>query len=180
MKQWTLVLALALAAAPAAAHAQGSNNGRADGPRAGARRAAPGRALAANPLQFLVTHASDLKLTPSQIDRIRTREAQLQAKNRPLMEKLQAARGQRAGQPRPAAQPDREAMRKQMAELRPAMEQVRKNGADAWKDALGYLTKDQVKQAQQLRQSGMRARRGPGAQAGRGENRAQGRPQGGF
>lgn len=159
MKRWSLLLALALVAAPAAANAQqGSDDGRPDGPRAGAPGApvAPSRALVANPLRFLVAHSADLKLDAGQLDRIRERSQQLQAANRPLLEKLQAARGQRAG--RGAARPDRAAMRERMEQLRPTMEQIRKNGAAAWQDALGYLTEEQVKQVQVLRQERMRMR----------------------
>lgn len=151
MKQWTLLLGLALVAAPVAAHAQQRDNGaRAQGPRAGAMRGAPGRAMAADPLRFLVAHSTDLKLTPAQIEQIRARQAKLEATNKPLIAKLREGRGQP-----PQAQPtqqEREAMRARMEALRPTMQQIRKNSQDAWKDAQGYLTKDQLKQVQTLRQ----------------------------
>jgi hypothetical protein len=151
MKQWTLLLGLALVAAPAAAHAQQNGNGtRAQGPRAGAMRGAPGRMMAADPLRFLVAHSSDLKLTPAQLEQIRTRQAKLEAANKPLVAKLREGRGQR-----PQAQPsqeEREAMRARMEKLRPTMQQLRKNSQDAWKDAQSYLTKEQLQQVKTLRQ----------------------------
>jgi hypothetical protein len=174
MKKWTLLFALTLAAAPAAAHAQQQgNDGRMDRPRAGAREGMrPGGRFGASPLQFLERHSADLKLNASQLERVKARDEQLQAANRPLLEKLQAARGQRGAQ----AQADREAMRQRMQELRPTMEQMRKNSDAAWKDALGYLTKDQANQAEQLRKSEMQQRRQGRAQAGdRREGGAQGR-----
>jgi hypothetical protein len=164
MKKWTLLFALTLAAAPAVAHAQQQgNDGRADRPRAGAREGArPGGRFGASPLQFLEQHGAELKLDANQLQRVKARDEQLQAANRPLLEKLQAARGQRGAQ----AQADREAMRQRMQELRPTMEQMRKNSDAAWKDALGYLTKDQAKQAEQLRKSEMQQRRQQRAQSG--------------
>ena len=163
MKKWTLLFALTLAAAPAAAHAQQQGrDGRADGPRAGAREGArPGR-FGLSPLQFLERHGAELKLDANQLQRVKARDERLRAANRPLLEKLQAARGQRGAQ----AQADREAMRERMQALRPTMEQMRKNSDAAWKDALGYLTKDQAKQAEQLRKSGMQQRRQQRAQSG--------------
>jgi len=158
MKKWTLLFALTLAAAPAAAHAQQQgNDGQWNGARTGARQGAarPGGRFAMSPLQFLEQHSTDLKLNASQLERVKARDEQLQAANRPLMEKLQAARGQRGAQ----AQADREAMRQRMQELRPTMEQMRKNSDAAWKDALSYLSKDQAKQAEQLRKSEMQQRR---------------------
>jgi hypothetical protein len=174
MKKWTLLFALTLAAAPAAAHAQQQgNDGRMDRPRAGARQGErPGGRFGASPLQFLERHSAELKLDANQLQRVKSRDEQLQAANRPLLEKLQAARGQRGAQ----AQVDREAMRQRMQELRPTMEQMRKNSEAAWKDALSYLTKDQANQAEQLRKSEMQQRRQGRAQAGdRRESGAQGR-----
>lgn len=160
MKKWTLLLGLALFAAPGAAHAQqGDTGARARGPRAGAMRGAPARAMAADPLSFLVAHSADLKLTPAQLERIRGRQSKLEAANKPLIEELREARGER-----PRAQPsqeERDAMRARMEKLRPTMQQIRKNSQGAWKDAQSYLTKDQLQQLKSLRQdraSAMQAR----------------------
>jgi hypothetical protein len=173
MKKWTLLFALTLAAAPAAAHAQQQeNDGRADRPRAGAREGARAGRFGLSPLQFLEQHSAELKLDANQLQRVKARDEQLQAANRPLLEKLQAARGERGAQ----AQADREAMRQRMQALRPTMEQMRKNSDAAWKDALGYLTKEQAQQADQLRKSGMQERRQQRARSG---DRRQGGAQGG-
>lgn len=204
------LLAAALAAAPVAAsaqttpppagereHAREGRRGELRGPRDG--RGGPGR----NPIQGLLRQREQLGLTAQQVSRLEAIDRDLQARNAPLHQQLQAlrpdrgqgpnaarGRGERRARPDSAARAERrqrgerprltEAQRQQMeqrrAQAQPILQQLRANTEQALTQARGVLTAEQQQKVQQRMQE-RRERQGerPGrARPGRGGDRPAG------
>ena len=186
MKIRTFALAMTLLAAPAALAAQvappatpRAEDGRQHreremrrerGPRAGMERRArgEGRQLR-NPIAGMLERRQQLNLSADQVNRLQAIQSRLESQNRPLVERMQALRGQpgdrpgaRGGELTPEQRAQIERTREQ---FRPIAEQLRENRQTAMRDAVAVLTDAQRQQIRQFHREhgerrGMRGRQG--------------------
>lgn len=161
------LIALAMAA-PVALSAQDA------APRHGAHgehhRAGP-RAGRMDPFARLLEKRQELGLTAEQVSRIEAIRSRLQARNQPLVERMQAARREagvperreaRGGErPRPTEE-QRTAMRQLRDRIRPLAEQVRTNTRAAMEEARAVLTEQQQAQVREWHQEHRRGGRRQG------------------
>ncbi|HEY8468401.1 MAG TPA: Spy/CpxP family protein refolding chaperone [Longimicrobiales bacterium] len=127
----------------------------------------------------LLNLAEQLELTEEQKAQIEKIRAELQEKNRPLMEQVRAI----VGEPDSAAQRGERARRgprmqrltpEQREQVRPLFEQMRENQRAAHEQVMALLTPEQkekleklrAEQAERWRERGLRGERGPGRRDG--------------
>lgn len=123
-----IVLALSLVALPGGLAAQTPDTA---GSQAEARRER------LDPIGRLLAHREELGLTADQVKRLKEVQADLRERNRPLLERVEAARAEWAERRR---------------ELRPALEQLRENRREAQEEAEEVLTDEQKARLKDLRE----------------------------
>jgi hypothetical protein len=102
-----------------------------------------------SPAQILLDHRAQLRLTAEQVTEIESIAAELEAKNKPLQEKIAEARRERRSN-QDARQASREEGAETMRKLRPIMEEMRKNGEAAREKAMLLLNAEQQKVAKDI------------------------------
>lgn len=166
------LFASALAAAPATLAAQTQEPARSE---------ARGAMHRFDPVARLLARKAELGLSADQVARLEAVQAKMQERNRPLVEKLRAARAEFRGdgeaRPRELTPGQREElrkrwesmtpeqreerrkqreerraeMRKRMEEIRPVVEQLRENHRQAMTEARAVLTAEQQARLEELR-----------------------------
>jgi Spy/CpxP family protein refolding chaperone len=174
------VIALSLAAAPTVLEAQGTP--RAERAPHGTRAGGIG-----NPAERLLQHREELGLTLDQVRQLQQQQAHYAERNQPLLDQLREVRpsmGMRGGAVTPEQRAElRERMqgmrggarqatpeaRAQFEALRPVLEELRSNHAQAREQARAVLTAAQTARLQELVN-----RRGEGRSRGEGMRRGAG------
>jgi hypothetical protein len=133
------------------------------------------------PFDALLQARQDLRLTPDQVTRIEAIASRLDETNRPLRAELvrlwQAEREQRRAELMRMTPAERRAeLRRVRAmgrppvpeNMRPLVQRIRRNIADAMGEAGNVLTPNQRQQVREMVRAGARGRMGPGARRGPG------------
>jgi len=137
-----LALALALLALPASALAQQPGRGLGMGPGAGM---GPGMGQPHDPVATLLARKAELGLTDDQVKQLQALQKQLQEKNGPLIEKMQAERAAMLQQ-----------RQQHWQQMRPIADEIRENNRAAGDRIHQILTPEQQLKLHDLR----RAQRG--------------------
>jgi Spy/CpxP family protein refolding chaperone len=172
------VLALTLIAAPLALEAQ--TPGAQRGPF-GAGIRAPGpvavNPAAANPAARVLEHREALGLSPGQVGQLQQLQAQIEQRNRPLIDQVRTARPladrdqirQRAAQMTPAQRAQMraqmEARRDRMQNATPEQRAQHRTEMEARREQMRNATPEQREQMRAQMREGMQARRGAGGTA---------------
>jgi DNA repair exonuclease SbcCD ATPase subunit len=149
-----IILALSLVALPGALAAQTPDT---------ARSQAEARRERLDPIGRLLAHREELGLTADQVKRLEEIQADLRERNRPLLERVEAARAEWAERRQELRAESREEFRaqrrqrveearKRMEELRPTLEQLRENQREALEEAEEVLTDEQKARLKELRE----------------------------
>jgi len=164
-------LAASLVALPSAVAAQDSARGPEQG-RHGAH-AGPGRghghgggrmhgARFGGPAARLLAQRSELGLSNDQVERLEAIRTKYEARNRPLVEKLRAAHGERPRVRDSAGVRERRQRFEATPELKTTMEALKKNREEASKESMAVLTsaqRERVEQRMEERRERMKERK---------------------
>ncbi len=156
-----LLLAAALLALPAAAQAQQTPPANRGGRMM--QDQMQGRMQLQSPIQIFLDNKAQLRLTAEQVTQLEAIGAELEARNKPLREKMLEARGGAADGGRPSRE-ERAEMRQKLA---PIMQEMQKNNAAARDQIMDLLNAEQKKVARDLLEARRQDRR-PGQGQGRG------------
>lgn len=143
MKTIAMIVLLAAAAAPGALPAQSRM------PGAGAVQRETG------PVDALLKHRTELRLTDDQVTRLRAIDQRLEEQNRALREQLRAngldAARERGRRTRELSEQERDQLRERMQAARPVMERIRENNRAARDQVRQVLTPEQQDRLRNLR-----------------------------